>query len=151
MATRDMQSRIAVYGIESTATTSGTTYSFFTAGIDTQGFSRRTVFALDFSAALDSNDVVTYAIEDSPDASTWTALASDKYLPVRKQTGNTVVPVSSDGFSQTFGAWSHDRYVRCSVTTSTFSGTPTLTVIPILVSDLMEFDDWDSTQTGSGV
>lgn len=96
-------------------------------GVDTADFEGGIMFALTINAYTDGTYVMT--LQDSPDDSVWTALDSDKVIgPAVSLAAATS---ASGGLASTLGAFSHERYVRASiVSTSTTSGaTPSIVSI----------------------
>lgn len=99
--------------------------------------------------------VGSYSLTDSPDNSTFTAVAAKSYLPTRKQTGNSLVITTIDAndsqvWQQGFGVFSNERYVIPKITLASIATGASITwsLTPILAADNTPFDVWDGTLTG---
>ena len=144
---RDIQHNIAVRDNLAAVTIGTSETTVQTASVDTAKFNA-IMFALTTSRALvDGDDVISYSFQTSDDDSTWEAMNGLSDLPARLQDeGNPLKVVTADGFKQTFGVFSHKRYVRVEFVGTATGTTVDLTLTPILRADISEFTGWDPDQ-----
>ena len=143
---RDIQSKLAVVHLSDVTVEEETTY--VGDAIDTFGF-RGVAFVLE--ATIDDADEITLNAQDSADGVAYEDVEYIQILPTRKWEDNLMVtPVN--GYLQTFGVVSADRYVRPEfVVDALTSQSITIAVHAILIPENMDFLDWDPDVTGDGM
>lgn len=140
-ADRDIQSNLAVHE-ESIVIDSKTT--FYSVAGDMRGF-RAVMCALSLSRVLvPANEETRIFAEDSPDGITWTAVAFYKQLPSRNASvlGELLIN-GQDGWMQTVGIVSIQRYVRVGFQAVVYSAPLTIRMIGIMEPELKDFTAYD--------
>lgn len=113
--------------------------------IDTQ-FLRAIDFAVVPDEAIGTDDIEFLIYESDTSGGTFTAIDTDKYL----KTGGdrTLVDAASDGSLLTVGCTGTKRYIKPVVSTTTVADDLTVSVVPILVPENVEYDE-DSIISGT--
>lgn len=137
---RDNQHIEAVYycGVESIAEAA------LTFGrVDTKGM-RSLTFAILESPALDPLDVAGITVEESADDANWTTLAAYKMLPSELQEDPMPLLIPDNGYLQTVGVVSSERYVRLIITFTHVEGgqRQTIKVLAIMHPEQLAFKQW---------
>lgn len=144
---RDKQSDLAVVVLDAVTVTEAIEYQG--AAVDTFGF-RNLTFVYWFGTDLADGDAITLGADDSPDNVTFTALAAGHLLPTRRQAAQTLVN-PANGYQQTMGVFSADRYVRPTFdVTALESESIIINIGAIMIPELLDFTAWDPAVTGDG-
>jgi hypothetical protein len=119
-----------------------------TASVDMAGFNA-VMFALTPSRAIAAADVISYSFQHSDNDSDWENMNGLSDLPPRlkdESPENPLKVVTLAGFKQTFGVFSHKRYVRVQFVGIADTTVVDLVLTPVLRSDISEFTAWDPDQ-----
>jgi len=120
-----------------------------TDAVDTKQM-RSIAFAFMLSAPLDPGDEVYLGAEDSKDGITWNTTSIYKLLPSEKQSGGMTLVIPINGYIQTMGVVSAERYVRVTIQPDVLKGTPTIYVIAIMHPEDLAFRTWDPDAVSDG-
>lgn len=143
---RDIRHKLNVLAVDTLTVTAASAPEVVQGtAIDTQGLR-----AIDFAVVPDEaigTDVIEFQIyECDTVGGTYTAIDTDKYL----KTGGSrlLVDAASDGSLLTVGCTGTERYIKPVVSTTTVADDLTVSVTPIKVPEIVEYDE-DGIITGT--
>lgn len=137
---RDIQSKISCKGVDTlTITAASTPETVLGTEIDTKGF-RAVAFAVVADEAIGTDAIAFTVHEATSSGGTYTAVSSDKVLPLDAVDYN-IGDADSDGFLEIFGVFSTERYIKPVLNSTTVADDLTVTVIPILIKENLAQDE----------
>lgn len=121
-----------------------------TAAVDTKGM-RSITFVFVPVWTLDDGDEIYLGAEDSPDNVTFTDVPYYKLLPTEKLPDMTMV-AAQNGYLQTMGVESAERYVRVTINPDTLTQREenAVVVYAIMHPENLAFRDWDPGAVSDG-
>ena len=145
---RDLQSDLAISVL--TAVTVDEVAEQNSDAVDTFGF-RNLTFVYWCGDNYAAGDVIEIGAEESDDGITWNALDDINLLPERRQGDDMVLVNGANGYLQTMGVISAERYVRPTFNcTALASQSLIVNIGAIMVPEIREFTAWDPDVVSDG-